>query len=337
MKSFENTFIRGPSPSYSEEVNSDHVTLPIGHFLVDKGHLQKEKLTPTKSEGRRHDCNSKPMTRGRNTFAFWSIVTILLVLTLGNLLLTLSIIGVLHLGKGIYGMELIPEDIVKFYGETDLDKIFSKNVGQLEGFLDEPVVIEGESAPVYVRLHHRNSHGSNRLIVDNGGVQLRGVNNFELKDPKTSETIFTTHRPHYTIPNGASVLISKVNSASRIVSPADKSFVLSSVDNRIAVRGSEGIVIDSAVVSMKTELNVSINSTQGATHLDGGSSGIFLDMNKIPIVNTDMGLRTGNLQYKLCVCMPQGKLFRIEIPQEHNGSKVSCGHFSSKYDPCGIN
>uniref|UniRef100_A0A1I8PF88 Beta-sarcoglycan n=1 Tax=Stomoxys calcitrans TaxID=35570 RepID=A0A1I8PF88_STOCA len=342
MKPFENSFIRGPSPSYSDEVNSEHVTLPIGHFPLDQGQEQCERRLQNKMDGcyydvPQYDTKRKAVVEGRNTFAFWSIVIILLVLTIGNLLLTLSIIGVLHLGKGIYGMELIPDDIVKFYGETDLDRIFSKNIGQFEGFVDDPFKIEGENAPVYVRLHHRNSHSANRLIVDNNGIQFRGVNNFELKDPTTGETIFTTHRPHYTIPNGANVLISKANSASRIVSPGDKYLDISSLDNRISVRGSEGIVADSADVHVKAELNILINSTQGATYLEGGSTGIFLDMSKIPIVNTQLGLRTGNVQYKICVCMPQGIVFRIEIPQEHNGSKVSCAHFNPKHDPCAVN
>lgn len=344
MKAFENTFIRGPSPSYSDEVNSEHGTLPVASFPLEPGQDKREKVFSTKMENYYDDSRynvggkNKAVVQGRNTFAFWTIVVILLVLTIGNLLLTLSIIGVLHLGKGIYGMELIPEeDVVKFYGETDLDRVFSKNVGQFEGFLDDPVTIEGDNAPVYVRMHHRNTHSSNRLAVEKSGVQFRGVNTFELKDPINGETIFTTHRPHYSIPNGANNLISKVNSASRIVSPVDKHLVVSSLDNRLSIRGSEGIHADAADVYVKAEQNILLNSTQGATYLEGGSSGIYLDMDKIPIVNSEMGLRAGSVQYKICVCMPQGIVFRIEIPQDHNGSKISCVHFSSKHDPCNHN
>lgn len=354
MKTLENTFVRGPSPSYSDEVNSENVisaTLPIGSFhQMAHEIIKQDNILPNKMhdfyDAHRHQQErqqhhyeaTKPVKQGRNTFAFWTIVIILLVLTVGNLLLTLTIIGVLHLGKGIYGMELIPEeDVVKFYGETDLDRIFSKNIGQFEGFTDEPVTITGDDAPVYVRMHHRNSQSSNRMIIDKMGVQFRGVNTFELKDPTNGDAIFTTHRPHYNIPNGAETLISKTNSASRIVSPIDKPLTLSSTDNRIAIKGSEGIHMDAANVYIQAENNILINTTQGGTYLEGGSAGIFLDINKIPIVNTDMGLRTGSVQYKLCVCMPQGIIFRIAITRVHNGSKVSCAHFSSKHDPCSVN
>ncbi|KAM7362522.1 sarcoglycan beta isoform 1-T4 [Cochliomyia hominivorax] len=351
MKSLENTFVRGPSPSYSDEVNSENVisaTLPIGSLHQ----MQRETLKP-KNNHDFYNCHNqqmqqqqqhhyedptKPIKQGRNTFAFWTIVIILLVLTVGNLLLTLTIIGVLHMGKGIHGMELIPEeDVVKFYGETDLDRIFSKNIGQFEGFADEPVTITGDDAPVYVRMHHRNSQSVNRMVMDKIGIQFRGVNTFEIKDPTNGDIIFTTHRPHYNIPQGAETLVSKTNSASRIASPIDKPLTLSSSDNRIFIKGSEGIHMDSANVYMQAENNIQINSTQGGIYLEGGSAGIYLDISKIPIVNSELGLRTGSVQYKLCVCMPQGIVFRIAIPRVHNGSKVSCAHFSGKHDPCTVN
>lgn len=80
---------------------------------------------------------------GRNTFAFWMIVIIIFVLTIGNLILTMTIIGVLRLGRGMEHLELVPEaDSIKFYGITDLDRVYKKD-GMLEGFSDVPVTITG--------------------------------------------------------------------------------------------------------------------------------------------------------------------------------------------------
>lgn len=42
----------------------------------------------------------------RNTLAFWIIVWLISVLTVGNLLLTLTIFGVLRLGKGMEFLEV---------------------------------------------------------------------------------------------------------------------------------------------------------------------------------------------------------------------------------------
>uniref|UniRef100_A0A1A9UCL4 Beta-sarcoglycan n=1 Tax=Glossina austeni TaxID=7395 RepID=A0A1A9UCL4_GLOAU len=108
-------------------------------------------------------------------------------------------------------MELIPEeDVIKLFGCTDLDRIYSKNVGQFEGFIDEQLTITGDNAAVYVRMRHRNGQIHNRLIVDKSGVQFRGINTFDIKDPETG-VVFTTHRPHYNMPKGANMLLKKLS------------------------------------------------------------------------------------------------------------------------------
>uniref|UniRef100_A0A1B0GF51 Beta-sarcoglycan n=1 Tax=Glossina morsitans morsitans TaxID=37546 RepID=A0A1B0GF51_GLOMM len=343
MKTIENTFVRGPSPSYSDDLNSENAamsaTLPIDSMSM-KEHQpvrkQKHFLKEFCNLSVPHESKSS-VKQGRHTFAFWAVVLVLLVLTVGNLILTLTIIGVLRLGKGIYGMELIPEeDVIKFFGCTDLDRIYSKNVGQFEGFIDEPLTITGDNAAVYVRMHHRNGQIHNRLIVDKSGVQFRGINTLDIKDPETGAVIFTTHRPHYNMPKGANMLLSKSIGATRIASAINQSLAITAPDDRLSIRGSEGIRIDAAAMFLQAEHNLLINSTQGALTLEA-NSGIYLNMEKIPIVKAEMGLRTGSVQYKLCVCMPQGIVFRIAIPRVHNGPKVSCAHFSAKHDPCIIN
>lgn len=44
--------------------------------------------------------NMKPVMRGRKTFAFWTLLILLFLLVIGNLALTVTIIGVLKLGQG---------------------------------------------------------------------------------------------------------------------------------------------------------------------------------------------------------------------------------------------
>ncbi|XP_032577190.1 uncharacterized protein LOC6606669 [Drosophila sechellia] len=351
MHTFENTFIRGPSPSYSDDANSENalsVTLPIGGVVPDLEFCRDDSKTDTGDyfdEKYNSDSCSRlhPGHQGRNTFAFWTIVVLLLVLTVGNLLLTLTIVGVLRLGKGVQGMEVIPEvDVVKFYGITDLERVQTNSIGQIHGFSDVPVTISSDSGDgeggVHVRVF-RNGNGAaserDRIVLNREGILLQATNLFEVKDPVDKQPIFTTHRPQYNIPGGVEALQAKVVSASGIVSPIDESLVLES-DGRMAIRGSEGVYFDGASVDMQAEHHVLINSTQGATILEAGT-GIFLDMDRIPIVSSELGLRTGSVQYKICVCMPHGTLFRIAIPRVHNGPKITCAHFSGKDDPCEVN
>lgn len=85
--------------------------------------------------------NSVPT--GRNTFAFWVIVSIIFIMTIGNLILTMTIIGVLRLGKGMEFMEMVPEaETIKFFGVTDFDRLYKKD-GVIEGFADVPMNITG--------------------------------------------------------------------------------------------------------------------------------------------------------------------------------------------------
>ena len=344
MKGFDNTFVRGQSPSYSDSSeNVMSATLPIGsmpknsstglisnadQFLQDKFNCVFDSASAYSA------ATGQPVKYGRNTFAFWSVIVILLILTVGNLMLTLTIMGVLHMGKGINGMELIPEEgLIKFSGSTDLDKVYAKNSGLLEGFADVPVSITGEQGGgVYVRLQ-RNGQTVNRLLLDaENGIQFKAINSFEMKATEDGPPIFSTHRPHYNMPQGANVLEAKLISSSRIASDLNKPLTMET-SSRISFKGSEGIRIDGESVFMKAE-NLYLNSTQSISMT--ANEGIYLDMEKIPIVSSELGLRTGSLQYKLCVCMPQGNLFRIAIPRIHNGPKISCAHFSSKHDPCAM-
>lgn len=52
------------------------------------------------------DSNDALKMSNRNTLAFWIIVWLISVLTIGNLLLTLTIFGVLRLGKGMEFLEV---------------------------------------------------------------------------------------------------------------------------------------------------------------------------------------------------------------------------------------
>lgn len=151
---FDNTFVRDPSPNnYSDDGNSESgtTTMPIIEKAILATQTTKRPTsigtssTPIKSGGYEPINHSAPIfSQGKNAFAFWTIVILLFILTIGNLILTLTIIGVLKLGKGMQNLELVPEaETVKFYGETDLDRVYKRD-GLLEGFQDEPVTVTGK-------------------------------------------------------------------------------------------------------------------------------------------------------------------------------------------------
>lgn len=62
--------------------------------------------TKTTMKSNVSDSNDTLKMSNRNTLAFWIIVWLISVLTVGNLLLTLTIFGVLRLGKGMEFLEV---------------------------------------------------------------------------------------------------------------------------------------------------------------------------------------------------------------------------------------
>lgn len=164
MHSNDGLFVRQASPNVSDDGNSDSAmtTLPIGERKrnsdFDPDELQSiiDDVMPVDATNggagdyRKIICDDfggrfvdSKMPSQRNTFACWAIVTIMTVLALGNLALTMTIIGVLRLGKGMQYMEFVPEaNAIKFTGVTDLDRVYKRD-GRIEGFEDVPVSITG--------------------------------------------------------------------------------------------------------------------------------------------------------------------------------------------------
>lgn len=163
-----------------------------------------------------------------------------------------------------------------------------------------------------------------------------GVSEFELRSPTTNEIIFTTHKPTYNLPSGANNLIAKGISAGAIKSAIDEELVFNTthhkkITNKISIRGSEGVKINSEELILDAE-NVFLSAHNGTIHFNG-EHGIHLDVKHMPIIQERSGLRMEEKQYKICVCMPGGRMFRVSLPQK-NVVKDVCSHANLKYDPC---
>lgn len=84
----------------------------------DNGRIARDTSKPIELWPVDNTTNEKAMSKilskgsedfvihGRNTFAFWTVFSLLFVFAIGNLILTLTIFGVLGLGKGISFLEV---------------------------------------------------------------------------------------------------------------------------------------------------------------------------------------------------------------------------------------
>jgi len=319
MSTFNSIFYHDPTSSLSEIVSDlvhNSSACKSGNVKTNRGTFQRA----TKNSG--------------NAFPFWVLITSMLLLTISNLILSLTLVNVLKIGKGIHGIELIPEeDIVKFYGDTDLDRVYLNSLNQINGFTDFPVTISGEGnqGSVHIQLG-RNVPAYKRILVDKSGINFKGINIFDIKDPIKGSNIFTTQRPHYELTSEGWALTAKSISTSKITSSLSDRLEISS-QGEINVKGSEGVLIDALSINLLGENYITLNASYGTTLIEPGK-GIFIDIKKIPIVTSEFGLRTGTIQFKICVCMPQGNLFRIAVPRTHNGPKVSCSYYDKNENPC---
>lgn len=61
----------------------------------------------------------------KRRYCLWTLTLILAIIGLCNLFLNITVIAVLRISQGMEAMEVIPdENLVKFYGRTDLDKVY---------------------------------------------------------------------------------------------------------------------------------------------------------------------------------------------------------------------
>jgi hypothetical protein len=96
------------------------------------------------SKTQHNNCGSGKISgNGKNIVLFWLLFAILSLLTIGNLILNLCLIGALKIGRGMQNVEVSREmDMIKLYETIDLDRVYKKD-GHFQGFRDAPVAITG--------------------------------------------------------------------------------------------------------------------------------------------------------------------------------------------------
>jgi len=272
--------------------------------------------------------------RGRKTYAFWTLVMLLFFLALANLLLTFIILGVLRLGQGMESLELVPEkSLVMFYGNTDLDRIYKRD-GKLEGFDECPVEITGDNGSVHIILVDKEGHVTEpKINVTLSSTIITGVNSFDVRDPVTNLSVFSTGFPNFGLPRGVKKLHIRMAQTRRITSPVNASLFLRS-DTVTRLRGSEGTHMEGREIVWSADQDIHLKSVNGSVILSG-REGISVDIKSIPIASGNERGNPTSVQYKVCVCMPEGKVFRVPVPLGGNNKHIGCHvDLSSHTNPC---
>ncbi|XP_014612054.1 PREDICTED: uncharacterized protein LOC106791144 [Polistes canadensis] len=272
----------------------------------------------------------------RKRYCLWTITFFLAIIGLCNLFLSITIIAVLRISQGMEAMEMIPdENLVKFYGRTDLDKLCLQS-GVCQSYGDEPMEISTDDGGIRIDVKGRLDQESSRSRVEllPNGTSISQVKSFEVKDSRTGAIYFTTDFPNFGLPNGVQKIDVKIAQTHRITSPVNESLTIDSND-RISLHGAEGIKMESKEIVWNASNDVFLKSLNGNIIFDT-KNGVIIDMDNIPVAPMFVQNPTDQEQFKVCICMPQGKLFKVPVRVGANVRSVNCARISRtpENDPC---
>ncbi|KAH1021577.1 hypothetical protein HUJ04_011073 [Dendroctonus ponderosae] len=182
-----------------------------------------------------------PIIRGRKTFAFWTLVVLLFILAVGNLILTVTMVGVLRIGNGIQSIECLPGDnAIKLFGNVDLGRIFKQN-GIMKGFEEENMDISADDNSLLINLYSRLNRVFNKFELKKNHTSFNGFNSFEVRN-KRKESLFDVSNPIYKNLKGVQTFKAKSLSTNKIRSKLDNDMDIEG--NSVYLKGNEGTRIE---------------------------------------------------------------------------------------------
>ena len=258
-------------------------------------------------------------------------------------------------------IEFLPgNDAIKLFGNADLGEVY-KHDGIISSFAGENLDISGEDAKVI--LQAGMSAKSPRLTLSPDSIRLENVHDLSLLDPQSGEVIFSTSDPELELPAGLRVLETEEAEVGRISSPVGEDMMVRS-DRELSIRGAEGITIEGKKIDLTSNGDITIKSEIGAVELSGG---LVLDTVMLPhggvggyqvcllsfqsfavsLYNFLEFAKKENFfqgeigQFKLCVCMPSGLLFKVAIPDDNpsrpSNFQIGCHSVDlSGENPCAV-
>lgn len=262
----------------------------------------------------------------RGTCIFWIIVYLLFAVCLCNVALTIYLISVFEIGKGMRYIEVVDDKIMNFYGSIDLGLLHKEN-GILEGFA-EPFGIFNENEPLNINLVSRIHSVHNKYRQDSQGIHINGVNNFEVKSDDGS-VIFNVHSPEFNLDRPANSISSKMIYTNGKISSAVDENLSVIAKQKLNIKGSEGTTIEAMEILFSADKDVNVKSENGSIELKG-RDGVYMDIDRLLKADTKNGLMNTHYQYKLCYCYPSGRLFKVQV-RGRDSSCVLAAHYS---DPC---
>jgi beta-sarcoglycan len=295
-----------------QHLNKQQVTLQTDYLPVSDLYLQKTGL------------------RGRKGLLFYALVVLLFAVALINLAVIVVLLSVLRIGYGMESMEFIRTGrLLRFLNHADMGMVIP-DTGIIGGFAESDLPIVGDNQPI---IFHTSSTGNMpdygaSLKIHRDFTLISGVDEFLLQSPTTGKSIFSTNYKNFKLPTGVSHLSVKEAHVSRIVSKKNESLEISS-PYQIMLKGNEGLTMSGKEIVWITGLDLYLKSVNQSIILDG-ADGVMISVDKLPFAAETQD--SAPRWYKLCVCMPSGRVFRIPV-REH-GYGCQDVRFPESINPC---
>jgi beta-sarcoglycan len=182
----------------------------------------------------------------------------------------------------------------------------------------------GDESAVLVNLINRFGHNHNKFSISHhNGTELKGINLVDMRDPTTHESIFLFNKPKFHLNNSLLNLEAHQIASNRITSSVKESLHLQSRKGSVYVKGIEGTYLDGKEMLITGDQNIMLKSSNGTIELNSSSlGGVYIDLKLLK--GHDEFADKGLPQYKLCVCMPQGRVFRVQIPKTAMTTRGVC-------------
>lgn len=224
------------SPQHSEilsdenDVSSNRDTLLLKEPSTSKSSAFKTAYKPVQKE-------PKPIVQGRKTFAFWTLVVLIFLLTIGNLVLTATIFGVLKLAQGMQSIEFLPQDqSIQLSGDVDLGRIYKQN-GVVEGYKGENLDVAAENSALLINLNSKQNRVFNKLKIDKNHTRLADFKSFQVNNRK-KESIFDAINPTFKNLQGVNLFASSNIETNKIRSKLDENLRVEGAT--VVLKGNEG-------------------------------------------------------------------------------------------------
>ncbi|XP_064481476.1 beta-sarcoglycan-like [Ornithodoros turicata] len=271
--------------------------------------------------------------RGRKALLFYGLVVGLFIVSLANLAVTVLLLGVLRIGYGMESLEFLPgQHVLRFLNNADLGTVIPHQ-GVVSGFQGQDLRVTGESQPVIIQAGSESSgrhsaSGSPSLEVGPEWTVLSSVDEFRVRSPTTGRTVFSTKYQGFQLPRGIPNLNVKEAHVSRLTSAKRDPLIISS-PYQILLKGNGGLEMEGQNVTWAAGQNLYLKSVNQSLVLDG-PRGIRLSVDKLPMSVAPPP--DAPYWFKLCVCLPSGRVFRV--PVRDSGYGCNDVRFPESINPC---